>query len=177
MFFRSFDTIEYSLDGYSKQTLNIITAAVIRRLNVDQTYVYREHTISDSDTIDSLSYKLYDEPTWGWTILLVNGMVNPFLDWPMDNKTLEKFIVDKHGSPNNLVEFRRLDNGWVCDEVDHRDYYQMWENNQTLPANITPVSAYQYESEKNDEKRNIKIIAPRYIRKFVDVFEKEISKE
>lgn len=177
MFFRPFGTIEYSLDGYSKQTLNIITAAVPRRLNVDQAYVYREHTISDGETLDSLSYKLYSDPTWGWTILLVNGMVNPFLDWPMDNKTLDNYILKKHGSPHNLVEFRRLDTGWVCDEVEHRDYYQMWLNNQTLPENITPISAFQYENEKNNEKRNIKFISPKYIRKFVDVFEKEIGKE
>lgn len=176
MFFRSFGTIEYSLEGFSKKTMNIVTAAILRRLNVDQTYVYRTHTVSDGQHYDSLSYELYKDGTWGWTILLVNGIVNPYTDWPMDANTLEEYTRKKWGSTEALVEFRYLDTGWVLDDVDSKKCIEIMERGDPLPINVTPISSFEYENEINNAKRDILVIDPKYIRKFVDAFEKEIER-
>lgn len=176
MFFRSFGKIQYSLEGFSKEAMNIVTAAVLRRLNVDQSYVYRYYTVSDGQHIDSLAFELYNDATWGWTILLVNGMVNPFLDWPMDTNTLEEYTRKKWGSTEELVEFRYISNGWVLDDVETKACKELMENNQPLPINVTPITSFQYENEVNNKKREILVVDPKYIRKFIDAFEKEIER-
>ena len=175
MFFKRFDQIDYKLDGVSKATMNIVTAAILKRLNVDRNYIFQKYVVKEGETIDMLAHRLYKDPTLGWTILLVNGMVDPFNEWTMDLQTLEDYTVAKYGTTDTIVEFRYIDSGWILDDIEERDVRELIENSQPIPINVFPLTALELETERNNERRQITLVSPRYIRQFVDEFYKAIA--
>lgn len=174
-FFKKFPTINYSIDGFSKNVVNILTAALPRRLNVDRTYVFQTYRIASGQTPESLAFQLYKEPNYHWTVLIINDIVNPFLDWPMNDEELEEYVTIKYSELYAIHHFVYLDTQKIVDEVDEVTYRAMVANEETLPFNITPISNFEYESAQNESKREILVVNPKYITQFVDSFNKAIE--
>ncbi|WEM34222.1 tail tube associated baseplate protein [Xanthomonas phage X1] len=173
-FFKKFPVLSYTLDGYNKDAMNIVTAAVLKRINVDKSYVYQSYDVPNGATAESLAYDLYKDPTLCWVFFLVNGMVNPLLDWPMDDSVLEEFVVAKYGSLYSVVYFTDLD-GYRLDDVAEAAVRAYVDAGNPMPANVHPVTALEAESELNRKRGKIVIVAPRYINQFVDLFNKSIE--
>lgn len=173
-FFKKFPVINYSLDGYNKDAMNIVTAAVLKRINVDKSYVYQTYDVPNGSSPESLAYELYKDPTLCWAFFLVNGMINPILDWPMTDEVLEEHTLAKYGSLYTIVYFTDLE-GYRLDDVAEKEVRDFLELGNPMPHNVHPVTALEYESELNRARGKITIIAPRYINQFVDLFNKSIE--
>jgi len=174
-FFKKFPTIAYSIDGYSKEAMNIISAAILKRINIDKAYIYQSYDVPNGMTSMALANELYKDPTLEWTFFLVNAMVNPLLDWPMDDDVLEEFVEMKYGSINTILYFTDVHTGFRLDDVAEAEVRAYMEANGTIPANVHPVTAHEHESDLNRKRGKIKIVAPRHINQFVDLFNKSIE--
>lgn len=174
-FFKKFPTVQYSMDGYNKEAMNIVTSAILKRMNVDKAYVYETYDIPAGMTAEALAYEMYKDPNLCWTFYIVNAMINPLLDWPMDDATLEETVTLIYGSVNEIVHFIDLNTGFRLDDADTAQMKTIIDNDGTIPTNISPVTALAFETEKNRAKGRITIIAPRYINTFVDLFHKAIE--
>lgn len=173
--FKKFGTINYTLDGYSKDAMNILTAAIVKHLNVDQSYVYQAYIIPDGATPESIAHELYGDAEKYWTILLINGIVNPFLDWPMDQSTLEKWIVSQYTDPYKILYFTNTQTGKRCDDVKDAELRAILAGGGSIPAHIHPVTAMEHETNRNNLKSQITVIANQYINIFVDTFNRSIE--
>lgn len=58
--------------------------------------VYYKYDVQDGDTPEIVAYKIYGSVEKHWIILLMNDMVDPQFDWPLDNKSLTVFIDKKY---------------------------------------------------------------------------------
>lgn len=173
--FKKFGTLPYSLDGYSKEAVNILTAAVVKHINVDLSYVYQRYVVPTGTSPENLAEKLYDDPNKYWTILLVNSIVNPFLEWPMDSITLEDYTRNKYGSVDKVLYFTTLPDERIIDDYDSIAFFEMLDNGDPLPQNVRPVGALEYEASLNAKRSEIVVVSPKYISIFVDAFEKTIQ--
>jgi len=63
--------------------------------NVDAYYYY---TIRDSDRPETLAERIYGDPEAHLIILYANNIYDPYYDWPMDEKSFQKYIIKKYGS-------------------------------------------------------------------------------
>lgn len=174
-FFKKFPVINYSLDGYNKDAMNIVAAAVLKRLNVDKTYVYQSYDVPTGASPESLAYDLYKDPSLCWVLFLVNGMVNPLLDWPMSDEVLEEYTTLNHGSLNKILYFIDLNTGFRLDDVAHAEMQIIVNNGGEIPHNISPVTALAFEAEENRKRGKIVIVAKQYMNQFVDTFNKSIE--
>lgn len=59
---------------------------------------YFLYTITDADTPEILSEKIYGDPESYWIILYANDMYDPQYDWPMNYDVFNKYITKKYGS-------------------------------------------------------------------------------
>lgn len=175
MFFRKFKTIPYELDGYSKEAMNIITASVVKHFNVDKSFVYQRYVVQAGASPESLAYDLYGDADKYWTILFVNGIVDPFVDWPMEPDVLEKWVEAKYGDVNKIIDFRDVTTGDLLDDVAKKDMFDLIEDGQPIPNNISPITALAHEMEINQRKGEIVVIVPRYINNFIDMFNRSIE--
>lgn len=173
-FFKKFPVINYSLDGYNKDAMNIVTASVLKRLNVDKAYVYQSYDVPSGASPESIAYDLYKDPHLGWTFFLVNGMINPLLDWPVNDEVLEAIVEEKYGNINHIVYFTDLE-GSRLDDVAEAEVREWIGLGNPIPNDVSPVTALAYESELNRARGSITIISPRYINQFVDLFNKSIE--
>lgn len=57
----------------------------------------RKYNVVDGDTPEIVSDKLYGTPDHYWVLLLVNQMSNPFYEWPLDNRSMDKYLAEKYG--------------------------------------------------------------------------------
>ncbi len=173
-YFKKFPTIEYTLDGNTRRIVNILTAVLPRRLNVDKTYLYQKYIIPSGERPESTAENLYRDPNLWWTFFVINGLVNPYTDWRMADEELEEYCRRKYGEDvNKIHHYTNNATGKRVDEVDEAAYRLL--PNSALPAHITPVSNLGYESEKNSERGNILVVNPRYISQFIDSYMKALE--
>ena len=119
---------------------------------------FQKHIIRDGEKPEILAHKWYGDPELHWMILYGNGsrMLNPYYDWPMTNYELQKFVDKKYSYINATHHYEDAD-GY---EVD------------SDAPNATAITNFKYEEVKNDAKRVIRIIQPRYVDLVVDEFKR-----
>lgn len=173
MFFRKFDSIPYDLDGLKKTVTNILTAVLPRRLNVDETYIFQRFTVSSGMTPESVADKLYSRPEEYWTILVINDIVNPYLDWAMSDEEVELYVTKKYGDPYAIHHYTWIETGKYLDEVDEAH----WRNEppEDLPELIHPVTNLEHETNLNQSRREIIVINPRYLSQFIESFNRAVE--
>ena len=195
-FFRYFPkTLYYSkLDSKSLDTItNILTRFKFENSFKDNSITYYEYDIKDSDTPEIIASKFYDSPEKHWAVLLINDIIDPQWDWPMDQGTMIKFIESKysanatvgqtgvHWSKNNtknyfIIQTRTLSSGSITidkTETDANTYANTSTytttlnlsdgNNLNIVLSKETRSYYDFEIDTNDSKRTIKLLKPEFV--------------
>ena len=195
-FFRYFPkTLYYSkLDSKSLDTItNILTRFKFENSFKENSITYYEYDIKDSDTPEIIASKFYDSPEKHWVVLLINDIIDPQWEWPMDQGTMIKFIESKysanatvgqtgvHWSKNNtknyfIIQTRTLSSGSITidkTETDANTYANTSTYTTTLNLsdgnNLNIVltketrSYYDFEIDTNDSKRTIKLLKPEFV--------------
>lgn len=194
-FFTNFPIIDYTIEPNTKQVTDILTAFFLRRVEGLRTAFFHQYIIKDEDTPESLSYKLYKDPLYYWSLLISNDIINPYTEWVIPSSAIMGYVEKKYqyGIRNKLIDgtYRTLDlsigingihhfiqddTGDTCDEVDDILYrsllYTLAWNSVT---NITPVTNIEFEQTDNLQKRIILVVAPQNITQFQDKFSKMLK--
>jgi hypothetical protein len=102
-FFDKFPLVRYTVDKKLLNEYNAVTNVLFRiglikdvmETNVNAYYYY---IIRDGDRPEVLAEKIYGNAEAHWIILYANNIYDPYYDWPMDDRTFEKYIIKKYGS-------------------------------------------------------------------------------
>ena len=125
-FFRYFPKTLYypKLDSKSLDTItNILTRFKFENSFKDNSVTYYEYDIKDSDTPEIIASKFYDSPEKHWAVLLINDIIDPQWEWPMDQRTMIKFIDEKYtanGTANTPAQ-----TGLAWSQVNIHSYYKI----------------------------------------------------
>jgi len=106
------------------------------------------YAITDGERPDTIAKKLYGDPELDWVIRVVNNVQNYYDDWPLDNKELHNYLIEKYGSEEKLLEVHHYETIQTTDnfgrlllpgglEVD-KSYYDapQYETVTTPPAGV-----------------------------------------
>lgn len=140
---------QYPVVDYNGQYQMDITVRpdIVEHYKNNERY-YFTYNISDSETAEILSDKLYDTPDYAWIILSFNNIVNPFEQWPKSSAELNSYILEKYERPYDVVYYMHIDTGLLVDSTLYsRD-------------KLVPITNYEYEQIVNDKKRKIKLPLP-----------------
>lgn len=139
-----------------------------------------KYTIVDGERPDTLALKLYGNQFYDWVILLTNNLVNAQYDWPMSNymltKVIEKEFVDPYSTIHHYetYEIGPYNEGFHVDQAFYNKTHKLNINGDIVikPGNevCRAVTVLEYYSQKNEEKRKIYLLQPRYLQSFVDEF-------
>ena len=184
-YFSNFPRILYDIDGTNSTNpefsvaVNLLIRQKLRTAIVDDASIYYPYVIPDSVTRpDILSFQIYGDVKFTWTIYLVNQIHDPYWEWPLDSKIFEKYIKEKYGSiaeaKNQVHHYeyiwqQRVEVTGTSDpvperfvEVDYDTYLAVGENNRRIKY------AFEYEQERNEEYRSINLIQPAFISSVLD---------
>jgi hypothetical protein len=100
-YFNFFPKTPYYIDK-EKRSVDLLTNLTTKfKFNDDfkeNTVIYYDYDLVDGETPEIIADKIYNSPERHWIILLLNDIVNPFTDWPMQYNSLVKFIDQKYTS-------------------------------------------------------------------------------
>lgn len=74
------------------------------------------YTIKEGERADSIASFYYEDPYYAWAIYLVNGIIDPYSEWPKSSSTLDEFITAKYGSVEAAMDvILRYEVDWASD--------------------------------------------------------------
>lgn len=170
--------------------VNIMVRVRVLVEKLDQVFHYYEHTIREDETPEILAENFYGDPEAHWLILLTNNITDPQYDWPLNSRSFDNYIIAKYGSKETAettwaewYKVHRVDNP-VTGEQFIKKYKITEEQYDNVELQVEPtldssvnigstvlnvffpykerISAYDLEIEKNEAKRNIKMIKKDY---------------
>lgn len=94
LYFTQFPQITY--DSYP--AINLLTRVVFRKKLRESFENYFLYTIPDGQTAQQLAQDYYGDPTNDILIWLINDIVDPYYGWPLNQKRLDNYIIEKYGS-------------------------------------------------------------------------------
>ena len=100
----------------------------------------------------------------------MNNIVNRYYDWPLNEFAFQRYIEDKYSNPDGIHHYEKLQSSGKQTGDGPADYSHMIECNET-DTGAQSVSNREYERRLQDQKRQIKILAPG----FLSVFEEEFD--
>ena len=161
------------------ETKNLFRRTKLRDDLQNNFTLFDKYEIVEGMRPDNVAQELYESDQFDWVVLLVAGITNVRNEWPLSNRDLYYYALDKYGDSLNSNMFFEttevkdtsgrliLPKGKVVDQ------------NFTIPkpgapnATINPVvgiSNFEYETRINDEKRNIFVLRLEYLQEFVNDF-------
>lgn len=151
------------------QILKNITTRVVRKMSlIDDQSLYYDYTMSDGETLESISYSLYGSVEYYWTILIINTLFDRFYDFPLSNDQFNNYIINKYGSISAAEsQYKYYVNDPYAGTLE--------VNLQTYTASSLPKSTqdlYDWELTQNEAKRSFKVINKQYLQNFVKLFGK-----
>ena len=103
-YFNYFSKIPYYFDE-SNRSIDLITNLTSKFKFDDNfkenTVLYYDYVLSDGETPEIIADKIYGSPEKHWLILMLNDIVHPQRDWPLDQRSLSKYIENKYISYAN----------------------------------------------------------------------------
>ena len=103
-YFNYFPKTVYSLDNTNNADVvtNITSRFGFEKSFKNNTSVYYEYNIQDSDTPEIIASKFYGDSEKHWVVLMINDIVDPQFDWPLDQRTIISFIDEKYSANANI---------------------------------------------------------------------------
>ena len=102
-FFDKFPLVRYTVDKgllneYDTVRNVLFRIGIIKDVMERNIDAYYYHIVRDSDKPETLAEKVYGDAQAHWLILYANNIYDPYYDWPMDEKSFEKYLIKKYGS-------------------------------------------------------------------------------
>ena len=139
---------------------------------------FTKYQIEGDDRHDNVAYKVYNDSSVDWIVLLSNNYTNIQSEWPMLQNDFDRYLLDKYGTYEKLndahhyetTEIKNVDGATITPAgltvaSDYSvTYYDAATGQEVEKENTaTEVTNYEYESKIEDEKRNIYLLKPEYL--------------
>ena len=177
---------------------NIFRRVKIQDWIQENTNFFNRYTIRDGERPDTMAERLYGSPDRDWIVILTAGITNIKNDWPLSNYDLYRYVENKYGTTLNdihhyeTIEVRDSRGRLILPagqkvaqnftiptpyDASATNYYigiRPQSSNvdyRSVNSNINPVtgvSNYEYETNLNEDKREIEIMKPAYLQQFLN---------
>ena len=144
-----------------------------------QVTLFTEENVRDGERPEDIATRLYRNPFYNWTILVINDITDVYSQWPKSVSQLQEFINDKYDNPmatkHHVTTEVKDANGNIIVPAGKvvASNYQISYYNGSTTVTATPVASVTnatYETELNSKKQNIQVVKPELIEDFVAVY-------
>ena len=168
MYFENFPTVSYTnvLGGDTTIVTNILKRIGARDAVKNSITFFTKYNVRGSETPEQVAFDFYGDAELHWVILLVNDIYDRYHQWPMNVNQFQAYVNEKYSDPFATHHFEisqtsgdttiKIDIGQ--DDTDH--------------SGATAVTNYQYEQDRQDILRQIKLVDPDKGKQFVSDFSK-----
>ena len=188
-YFMHYPQINYDISGArpikTKTAINIMVKAKIKNMLTNSIVNYFPYSIPESERPDITAFKVYGNVKYTWLIFLVNDIQDPVFDWPLNSREFGNFIKDKYGTLNDAqtrvhhyeqIIRSRVEATGTTDaipektiEVDETSYDALDVADRKI------IYCYDWEVDRNEAKRDIKLIDRKYVADILSEHSEKLS--
>ena len=188
-FFREFPNLiypSYMSDRFS--SLNTIEVKnIFRRIKLrddlkNNFTLFNYYQIPMGYRPDMVADEEYGSPELDWVVIITAGIINVRNEWPLSDKEIYDFALEKYGTNLNNVKYYEtkeiknadgriiLPKGKVVDEDFVFTYYDGGRQSVSGTNVRTGISNYSHETRINDNKRFIFVLKEEFLQEFLNDF-------
>ena len=164
---------------------NLFKRAFLREDIFQDLAFFTKYQIVGDDRPDNVAFKIYEDSSLDWVVLISNNILNIQSEWPMKQYDFDKYLLDKYETYEKMnevhhyetVEIKNGDGvvlvpkGLTVTEDFTFDYYNFYNDSYITEKPVNAITNLQYEEKLNDDKRNIFLLKPRYLSVVIDDLE------
>ena len=171
-YFRNLPKVKYDINGAEPNKFLNVTN-IMKRISFKPSVIeditdYYPYRVKDGERPDILSFQQYGSVAYAYLIMLVNDIYDPLFDWPLSAQQFEKYLINKYGSVTAAMGETKYYYQTIRAEVARTG------TSERVPAvkfivdqtaydalgtgDRSTQTAYEWEDELNDDKRDIKLI-------------------
>ncbi|SVC71702.1 uncharacterized protein METZ01_LOCUS324556 [marine metagenome] len=176
-FFQHYPQINYDITGSkpvkTKTAINIMVKAKIKSILKNDIVNYFPYSIPESERPDITSFKIYGDVKFTWLIFLINEIHDPLFDWPLNSREFGNYVKNKYGTlsaaKNTVHHYEeivrtRIEATGTSDPIPEATIEVDLTTYNTLDGLVRKiVYCYDWEVDRNEAKRDIKLIDRRYV--------------
>ena len=87
---------------------NLWRRAEILREVKSSMVIFNEYVVKNGERPEDLSTRFYKDPFLGWTILVINDIVNYYEQWPKSTRDLNEYVYAKYDNPMETKHYITL---------------------------------------------------------------------
>ena len=159
---------------------NLFKKGALEEDIINNLALHTKYKIEGDDRPDNVAFDFYGNSNLDWLVLTCNNIVNIQSEWPLLQNDFDRYLLDKYGTYEKLNEIHHyktqeiknskdvviVPEGLQCASNYTVTYYDYYTDREVIVLSkdcTTAVTNYEYESEKEDEKRNIFLLKPKYL--------------
>lgn len=197
-YFRELPNLEYQsfLSDSNSSDQYLIVKNLFRRVKLRDDLqnvftVFDKYQIPDGSRPELVAQELYGSTQYDWVVIVSAGITRLRDQWPLSDKQVYDYAESIYGNDLNAIhhyettEVRDSENRLIlpAGKIVDADFTISYYNNGTLYTNdttklgenvilitdpIVGISNYEYEVLKNNEKRSIYVLKPRYLQQVIN---------
>jgi hypothetical protein len=174
MYFKQFPTIPYDATGtgQTKDVKNLLRRVAVRQKIKTNALFYDTYDVKQGETPESIADKLYDDPELHWVVMLVNEITDRYHQWPMSYAQFLQFVNDKYTDPNGVHHYEiAQSSGDTTKTIEVYANSALYSGDTDFYNSATTITNIEYEENRQDELRRIRLLDPRFVTQFVEEFE------
>ena len=171
-FFQHYPQIGYDISGTkptkTKTAINIMIRSKIKSMVLDNIVAYFPYTIPEAERPDVTAYKEYGDVKYTWLIFLINDIHDPIYQWPLNAREFGAYIKNKYGTLSYAQSTVHHYEQTIRERVEATSTSEPFSK-ATIEVDLTTYNTlaagsrrivyyYDWETERNEDKRNIKLI-------------------
>ena len=167
MYFANFPRIPYDNYGTGdfRLTPNILKRIAVRANVKTTTSLFDTYDVKEGETPDLIADKLYGNPEFHWVVLMMNDVVDRYHQWPMSRRQFLAHLNDKYTNVDAVHHYEISQSSG-----DTNIKINIGTSNTDHPT-ATAITNREYEQERQDSLRKIRLLDPDFIDDFVTEFE------
>ena len=153
---------------------NLFKRGKVREDFFQNTVAFYQYSVEGDDRPDNVAFKVYENQRLDWMVLLANNIINVRDEWPMSQYDFQRYLDNKY-DPTQLGQIHHYETKEIKNSqdklllqsgltVDANFTYSYSEDGTVHNVNsVTSVSNFEYENNKNEEKRTIYLVRQEYV--------------
>lgn len=155
-------------------TKNLFKRGKVRDEFFQDVTTFYQYLVNGDDRPDNVADKVYDNDKLDWVVLIANNIINIRDEWPMGQYDFQRYLNNKYDSTQlgqihhyetnevrNPDDKLLLQSGLTVDSDFTFSY--TYQGTQYNVNNLTSISNFEHEVNKNDKKRVIYLLRPEYV--------------
>jgi len=176
-YFRRFPLRVYDIKGDKVYKLlpDILRRVKLRSGIRAGAFTFDNYDVKEGESPEDIAFKWFGDPEYHWVILTTNNITDRFYQWPMTQPQFQNFIEDKYGLADidAIHHYEITTQSGRTSSNGPNDYSHLVECNSDEDGAVS-VSNRGYEQRLQDKYRQIRLLNPKYLSRFVEEFERLI---